>query len=256
MIWTRATSKQWICRVNYHVFFSQTPFAVRKSKVYFFFKLFEIFSLKWRTKVELIINACVASVRLIFWLLSRDVRACYNLQPSTYGRVSIRSAKRRLLCNSEVAWPKRGRDLPSSFVPFGRRVSEWQGKRKHDICARRREKVRRRERTSFVCPSDVKPAALFWGAPCFVCFVRAWTGSRLARSPHITMQRSPTCRVFLFSSFKGNDRSLSGDHSVLSGHARSLTPSPAICNFAVSEIAFGVKNDQRLSAETRQIYYF
>jgi len=46
-------------------------------------------------------------------VIETRVYVCYNLQPPTYRH---RECKKEASVRLEVAWPKRGYDLPSSFI--------------------------------------------------------------------------------------------------------------------------------------------
>lgn len=130
----------------------------------------------------------------------------------------------------EVAWPKRGRDLPSSSIPLVR-GSRMVGKR---------ERIRANDgasrtttRAHFVRvpgTSDVRPAALWDACACFV-LAHERDLVRSVRTPQYDDHRRV---VFSFSNFKGNQtifrRSLPTD-SDRSGHVRFVTPSPANLRF-------------------------
>lgn len=171
-------------------------------------------------------------------LLSRRacVCACYNLQPPTY-----RECKKEASVRLEVAWPKRGCVLPSSFIlPVGRNRMTKKGTA--DTRSRRCERDERRERTSFVCPERVTWDQLRFGVP--APSAPSAPSASCSRANGISFVRSASqCndrRRVVFSSpcFKGNetifrrrDRSSSLFLAIQSGHTRSLTPSSADSQF-------------------------
>lgn len=169
---------------------------------------------------------------LVSIVIETRVCVCYNLQPPTYRH---RECKEEASVRLEVAWPKRGCDLPSSFIlPVGRNRMTGRG---------------RQIRLSYSASGTTDESALRscarneWrgtscalGCPLRPLRARARTGSRSSASQCNDRRRV----VFSSPCFKENETILRRRTALSlffwpftdrSGHARSLTPSPTDSQF-------------------------